>query len=127
MRLNTNNVIDIFQACLVERHRMHKAVIVDGVYLVYGFDPDKLEQHRQAIEELLRQLPDELQASKRPGGGYTFLNALRDSWGHHWTDLFHHADILMSLGMAIGKVELLTPRITWHMLPGSLPFFRVLA
>jgi len=127
MWLNVKNLNEVFQDCLVERDRFDKAVIVEGVYLTFGFDPEKLEEHRPAIEAFLRQLPDELQANVRPGGGYSFLNALRTSWGSPWTDLFHHADILMSLGVAIGKVELLTPRITWHMLPANLPFFRVLA
>ncbi len=55
------------------------------------------------------------------------LNALRTQDGFNWSCEFHHADILMCLGMAVGKVEILTFPITWHLLPAGMPFYRIVA
>jgi hypothetical protein len=125
MRLSVDNLVPVFEDCLVDLEHFPEAVLVEGVYLTFGFDPHKLEQYRPVIEDFLRQLPDELQKDQRPGGGYSFLNATRTRYGDAWTVNFHHADILMCLGMAIGKVVMLTPRITWHLLPASFPFYQV--
>ena len=88
-----------------------------------GFHPSRLEGHRDEIQVMLGQLPDQFQKSK--GGGWSFLNAYNDKDGHQWTGFHRIVEKLFMLGTAIGKVSLLFPRSEWKSLPGEMPYYVV--
>jgi len=61
MELTANNVETIFMDCLfadATNVTEDDATIVDAVMNKIGFDPAKVETHRDTIKELLKQLPD---------------------------------------------------------------------
>lgn len=97
------------------------AVIIEGIKVGYGFHPGRLDEKRDEIALLLRELPEQFMA----GGGWSFLNACVDRSGTQWGEHVH-VDALMSLGLAVGLVSLLVPRELWDTLPGGMPYFSVL-
>ena len=123
MELTAENVNKVLTDCLYkEGEDTTNHVAVKGVRLNIGFNPERLEKHKQDIELMLGQLPDEFK--KETGGGYTFLNACvtvnKNQWGEH-----ENVDELLVLGLAIKKVEFLMPREDWKKLPGGMPYFVV--
>jgi hypothetical protein len=101
---------------------MDKAVVVKGIMMKVGFDPERLEQHRAEIEEMLGELPDSFKP--QGGGGMSFLNACDDKHGHQWGE-HRNMEQLFMLGMGIGKVKLLTARNLWAVFPGGMPYYLV--
>jgi hypothetical protein len=99
------------------------AVFVDGIITRFGFNAQRLEQHREEISAMLLNLPDPFMRSK--GGGWSFLQACADRSGEQWTGLHQTMDQLFTLGIAIGKVAYLLPREMWSSLPGQMPYLVV--
>jgi hypothetical protein len=125
--LTAENVTFITKDCLFkddipQEELLKKAVIVHGIVNKWGFVPEKLEEHKTEIIEMLAQLPVEFQ--EKLGGGWSFLNACvrRDGvqWAEHPT-----MDMLFSLGQAVGAVQCLMPREMWSLLPGGMPYYQV--
>ncbi len=115
---------EVFMDCLFKKGEpQNDAVIVKGVMLHIGFNPIKIEKHKQDIEDLLSGLPDSFKASG--GGGYTFLNACDTKDGKQWADMHKTMDELVCLGLATGKVEFCMPRDHWSILPGGMPYFMI--
>ena len=85
-----------------------------------GFHPQRLESHKAEIKQLLAQLPHQF----NEGGGWTFLNACvteaGDQWGEH-----RNIDQLLMLGVASKLAEYCMPREFWPVLPGGMPYFKV--
>jgi hypothetical protein len=122
--LNVDNVNEIFEDCLFQDGEDTTGYIsAEGIFSTFGFHPDRLESHRQDIEEMLAQLPDSFQEAS--GGGMTFLNACLDKAGNQWGDHIH-MEQLFCLGIGIGKVKYLMPRDMWDVLPGGMPYCVVL-
>ena len=96
-----------------------------GIMTNVGFHPQRLESHRDAIRELLLELPDDFHAGK--GGGTTFLNACVDRHGRQWTGLHLIMERLVLLGLATGQMRFTMPRDIWEVLPGSMPYVTVTA
>lgn len=112
--LTPQRVREVFLAC------QGGPLTVVGIN-AYSFNPDRLNERKEEIEEMLSQLPD--QFKKSGGGGWSFLNACEDRHGHLWTGDHAIVEALFALGMAIGKVALMLPKERWHMLPGGMPFY----
>ncbi len=83
---------------------------------------DRIERHRMEICTMLQELP---LAFMEPYSGDAFANAMRDRHGREWTDSIESVDMLVRLGLAVGKVPFVSPRITWPDLAGGLPWFGV--
>jgi hypothetical protein len=119
--LSPQRVISVFSDCLLqEGGDRSKEVLAYGIVITVSFDSERLESHREEIETLLDELPDEFMQSK--GGGMSFLHACKNKRGRMWTGMHVVVDQLFTLGIAIGKVEFCSPRDTWHLLPGGVPY-----
>jgi len=129
MKLTTENVTEVFKKCLwideeikeFSRDELWKrSTVIEGIVKTAGFSPEKVDEQRENIIDLLNQLPIEFH--KESGGGYTFLNAPFDKEGKLWGQQTNAEDLMM-LGMAIDKVSYCLPRSTWSVFPGSVPYF----
>lgn len=119
-KLTATRVYEVFLACLYkEGEDTSNHVKAEGITCLVGFNPDRLEEHRAEISEMLDELPEEFKE------GWSFLNACVDKndrqWGEH-----KNVEQLFQLGIAIGRVKCLMPREIWAMLPGGMPYYTVL-
>lgn len=117
-KLTTQAVRDILEACQGTEDDLR----IDGIVGYYLFNESKLEEHRQAIIDLLNELPDPFKQSK--GGGWSFLQAAFDKDGNHWAE-HPTMDALFCLGRAIGVADYLLPREMWAVCPGGLPYLYI--
>jgi hypothetical protein len=95
------------------------AVIVEGVIRKFGFHPGRLLEKKEAIRELLRQLPDTFHKGK--GEGWSFLALCEDREGRQWGE-HNRCEDLMCLGLAVNMLEFCMKRDSWHLLPGGMPY-----
>lgn len=124
MELTAENVNKVFMDCLFkdgEDTTTH--VAVEGIVTNVGFNPTRLDSHKQDIADMLDMLPDSFKQSG--GGGMTFLNACMDNndiqWGEH-----RDMEQLVLLGIATKKAKFLMPRDMWQVCPGGMPYFVVM-
>lgn len=120
--------IDAVRVEAILKDCMYKEIAPENKYImVYscltriGLNPDKIEQHRNEIYEMLKQLPTAFWDSPTGGGGYTFLALPTDKDGNQWGGQ-QHADMLMTLGLAAGYIQYLFPIEMWRELPGGVPY-----
>ena len=112
-------------ACLFKNGEDTKnAVKVHGVMMEVGFHPERLEENRFTIIELLLQCHEDFMESGE-AKGTTFLNFLVNKDNEQWTDMHFTCDNLICLGLAIGKVQFLLPREVWALLPGAMPYLQI--
>lgn len=122
--LNPQRVEEIFLDCLFrDGEDTSSHVKAEGIMANVGFHPERLEKHREEIEAMLTELPDEFRESG--GGGWSFLNACMDRHGNQWTGVHQTMDQLFTLGIAIEKVSFQLPREMWNVLPGGMPYLVV--
>lgn len=100
------------------------AVEAEGIVARFGFHPERLASHKDEITELVMQLPDEFRMSK--GGGWSFLNMCQDREGYQWADLHQTMEMLLVLGIAVGKMMIQIPKELWPMMPGGVPYVAVI-
>jgi len=125
MKLTPQNVENLFIACLFkEGEDTSKALTVNGVMMKVGFNPERIEQNRFAITELLLQCNENFMESSE-AKGYSFLAFCEDKNGEQWTGLHSVCDNLICLGLAINKVIFLLPREVWTALPGGMPYLQI--
>jgi len=125
--LTAEKVGEIFENCLFPEgtkpeNLIVDPILVDGVTVNVGFDPKKVELHKEEISKLLSCLPEEFH--ELSGGGWSFLNACLDKDGRQWGEHMH-VEQLLCLGIAADLVEYLMPREMWNILPGGMPYFVV--
>ena len=124
MKLTAENVEEVIVDCLFKDGEVKdQAVIVEGITHKFGFHPDRLNNHKENIHSMLKQLPDSFQ--KDSGGGMSFLHACNDKDGNQWTGLHKTMDGLFVLGFATEQAELCLPREMWDALPGGMPYIVV--
>ena len=121
MKLTSKKVKEIFLDSLYreDENDHSNAILVNGITKKIGFHPERLNQHKVEIEELLDELDEKFKNSV--GGGYSFLCANIDKHGNHWGEHINMEELFL-LGIGIGKVRYLFPREFWKALPGSLPY-----
>ena len=120
MKLNSETVREIFLDCLFkENENRYNAIMAAGITFSVGFNPIRLNKHKEDIVQLLDNLKDEFKQDL--GGGYSFLEACCDKYGNHWGE-HRNVEELFLLGIAIDKVEYLLPRELWMTLPGGVPY-----
>ena len=72
---------------------------------------------------MLGELPDEFH--QVGGGGWSFLNACNNRHGELWTGEHRIMELLVMLGIGIGRVRFVMPRDLWSEMPGGMPYFMV--
>lgn len=134
--LTSKAVMDIFMDCLFKEQPAigTKYIPSRGISVNVGFDPEKIESHKDEIINLLKFLPTEffetdqeqiITHKKCEGGGWSLLKAPFTKYDTQWGEQID-ADRLFMLGMAIGKVKYLMPREFWSALPGGVPYYIIL-
>ena len=131
--LNTENVDRIFADCMFRSHEEHEECAKKGLHVYVesiqspnvrvGFHPERIDSHRQEIQEMLTQLPDDFFPEK--GWGQSFLNICWDKSGELWTGFQTEMEKLCLLGMASNQLKMLLPRENLHLFPGGMPYFVV--
>ena len=123
-KIDAQGVETVLRDCLFRpEESTDSAILVDAVNCKFGFHPQRLELHRQQVQQWLSALPHEFRKSS--GGGWSFLQACLDEDGEQWGE---HKNVqeLLSLGMGLGLVKCQTPRELWAVLPGGMPYYVVL-
>ena len=117
-KLTTQAVRDILTVCAGTENDLR----VEGICGYFLFDREKLRENRQAIIDLLYELPTPFRMSM--GGGWSFLQACYDKHGHHWAE-HPTMDALFCLGIAIDKAAYVLPREAWTVFPGGMPYIYI--
>ena len=117
--IDTVRMKDIFEDSLADVK--DGSTIVEGILNSYAFLPEKLDEYKEEIVEMLGELPVEFR--KSGGGGWSFLNACMDKDGNQWTDFHLTMEMLICLGMGVGYVTCPLPREIWDALPGGMPYY----
>lgn len=115
VKLTTQAVRDLLVACMGTQDDLR----VDGIAGYFLFNREKLRENREAIIDLLYELPAPFQVAH--GGGWSFLQAYEDRHGNHWAE-HSTMDALFCLGQGIDMVEYVLPREMWSALPGGMPY-----
>lgn len=116
-RLEGIRVDKVFRDCLGSEE-----VVVEGITARYGFVQAKLDKHRDEIDRMLGELPE--QFHEDTGGGWSFLQACMDRHGNHWAE-HPTMEQLFCLGMGTGRVACPMERALWSALPGGVPYYVV--
>lgn len=132
-KLTSKAVEKVFDSCAIQSQEMFDktpdAIVAECILHKIAFYPEKIKEHKQEIIDLLNQLPDEFKEADGTDddkkGGWSFLNACVDKDGNQWGE-HYNIEILIALGIAIGKIEFNMPRDMWKFLPGGMPYFKVL-
>lgn len=119
MNLTAENVSTIVKYCLFdEGEPVDGYKQGEGVRLKMGFHPGRLQEKKDDILSMCRQLPGTFSE------GDSFLNACitgnGDQWGEH-----RNIDELLVIGTASGCIEYMMEREFWPALPGGMPIFKV--
>ena len=97
------------------------AVIVEGLVNKFGLHPERLEKHRATVVALIAELPAKFK------DGASFLEMTNDRHGRQWTDFHRDMEALLVLGLGLKLMVLPLPDpLTWGIMPGGLPYVKVL-
>ena len=129
MKLTAENVNKLFLYCLFTEEEVQKAVqagekapqdaiVVKGVVGTFGFHPGRVEESKDEIADLLRQLPETFH------DGWSFLNAVLDKDETQWGEQ-KSANELLCLGQAAGFAQETLPVTFRSSLPGGVPYYTV--
>ena len=129
MKLTSKNVTDIIRDCLWKPEEIlspdtlpDNTVFGEGITMRMGFNPERLQEHKEDVRSMLLELPETFLASK--GGGWSFLNACITKDGVQWGE-HRNVEELILLGNALGLVKFTVPRALWSAFPGGMPYFTV--
>ncbi len=124
MKLTSENVEMVFMACLFKNGEpTENHIAASGVMIKIGFSPERIEENKETISQMLDELPDSFK--KSGGGGMSFLDMCEDKSGEQWTGLHTTVDMLVCLGLAANKISYTLPREFWEALPGGMPYITV--
>lgn len=126
MELTPKNVEDLFLECLWgDEENTEGAKLIEGVMMKVGFHPEKLEENKEKIVELLDQCHPNFKTSSG-SQGWSFLQFTLNKDDEVWTGEHRMCDLLICLGMGIDKVAFNLPRDYWKVLPGGVPYLQIL-
>ena len=122
-------VEDLLRYCLFkpsERIMAHgeipnNAVMVEGVVSMYGLHPDRLEESREKVVELIEELVDDGFLVDK-GGGQSFLNLCKNRAGDQWTSFHKVMEAFMCLAMGLDLAGFCAPSDMWEAFPGGMPY-----
>lgn len=96
------------------------AIIVEGVLNSYAFHPERLETHRQELQEMIGDLDDSFLVKK--GGGWTFLNLCMTKDDVQWTGLHLVQERFLVLCVGLKMARFILPKELWAHFPGGMPY-----
>lgn len=99
-------------------------VVTQGVMGHFCFNKSRLEEKREDLVSMLKELDDKFFVGK--GEGYSFLNACMTKNGRQWGE-HRNIDELICLGIGLGLVKFCMPREMWKVMPGGMPYFQIVA
>ena len=112
-------VTDAFMDCLYKDGEDTTGFVkVDGVVRQFGFHPQRLEEKRELVKDLLNQLPEEFKE------GWSFLCMCKNKKGEQWGEHIH-CEQLTALAIGLGMAEYPMPREMWVMFPGGVPYIQI--
>lgn len=119
--VNASNMSELvrtaFQECLFEEgENTTDRIEVEGITRRFGFHPQRLEEHRELLVDLLEQLPTVFRQ------GYTFLNICMTKDGTQWTGEQSICELLVCMSIGLKLMEYCMPRELWFILPGGVPY-----
>lgn len=124
MKLDAKRVQEIFLDSLFKEGESREgAVICEGIVTNAGFNPIRLQSHKNEIIELLNELPETF-FIRSGQGGWSFLMAAQDKHGNHWGE-HRNMEQLFLLGIGIKRVQCLAPKEMWCVLPGGVPYYAI--
>ena len=113
-------VSNTFKECLFkEGEDTSNYVIGEGIKNNFGFNPQRLEQHRELVTAILNELPDDFKK------GYTFLGICVNKDGKLWTGEHRVCEQLVAMANALGLMSYCYPRTVWGVLPQRLPYVQI--
>lgn len=133
--LNIENVDRIFSDCMFRSHEEYEECKKEGLHVFVhsiqnpkvkiGFQPERIEAHRQEIRDMLSQLPDGFFPGT--GDGASFLQTCSTKDGQLWTGFHTEMEKLCLLGLASRQMKMCVedPQV-WYILPGGMPYLQVL-
>lgn len=89
---------------------------VVGITMNVRFHPQRLEEKRELVQELLNELPSEFKK------GYSFLKLCTTKEGELWTGLHRICEFLVLMAIGLNLMEYCFPREIWEVLPGGVPY-----
>lgn len=96
-------------------------VLVEGIVRGYGFNAARVEEKKEEIRQLVKDVvADEFLV--KGGGGMSFLQLVNDRDGNLWTGSHLVAEALFCLAKAAGMADFVMPRHVWPHLPGGVPY-----
>lgn len=120
-KLNAKKVFDLFLDCFYEDNELEDgkcpkdAIYVTGISENFGFNPVKIKEHKEEIDNLIDEVNDMFDE------GIPFVMLPFDKDGNQWGEQID-GERLMCLGIATGKLVYCFPREMWHILPGGVPY-----
>jgi len=124
MELTAENVEAIRKECMSGEKEGDDVIVVKAAVHRLAFLRSKLEEHKDDIYSMLRQLPSSFQSDG--GEGMSFLQACVREDGVQWTDFHQTMEILFALGIGAGLVQHCLPESLWSALPGGMPYLVVM-
>ena len=100
-------------------------ILVEGIVAKFGFHPERLASHRVEVAAMLDELPDSFHYRDGEGVGESFLRGCMTQAGEQWTDVHRSVEGLFVLGLGLGLVVYVLPRLLWPAMPGGLPILLV--
>lgn len=96
-------------------------VLVEGIARGYGFSSARVEEKKEEIRQLVKEVvADEFLATG--GGGMSFLQLVNDRDGNLWTGSHLVAEGLFCLAKAARMADFVMPRHFWSAMPGGVPY-----
>lgn len=125
--INSQRVEEIFLDCLFkDGEPTDKHVLAEGLTCTVGFHPQRLEDHKEEVKQILNNLPGPFfPVEQGGGGGWAFSNVVLDKNETQWTDFQLRAEQLLQLGIGMKMVMCLAPREMWSILPNGMPYYLV--
>ncbi len=108
---------EAFMKCLFnEGEDVKNYVEVEGISSDFKFHFQRLEEKRELVKELLRQLPIEFKK------GYTFLNFCVTKSGYCWTSEQRIGEQLLVMAIGLKLASYCLPKTMWSIFPGGVPY-----
>lgn len=125
--IHSDRVKEIFEYCLFKDNEIIdgtpivEPIYTEGIHADFGLHPERIKESTKEIEGFINELPETFRE------GWSFLNiCMNKDQKEMWTSLHQRCEQLVVLGIAIDKMEYCVPRNMWDVLPGSVPYIRVL-
>lgn len=123
--LNAAKIESVFVDCLYSDEELKSTgfppknmVKVEGITSKFGFNPKKIEKHRQEIHNFIQQLLSSFNE------GCSFINMSMDIENHLWGEQ-RNSEQLLTLGLAIDELDYCLPKPMWLFLPGHMPYVEI--